>query len=86
MPTPSPADDLKGDVRVLTVQVVELTKKVDEIRSDLKNTFASKEELREVRQNVTDLKSNLGWVVKLALGLIITAVIGLVIVKGGSVR
>lgn len=83
---PAASDDLKGDVRVLTVQVGELTKKVDEIRSDLKNTFASKEELREVRQDVVEIKGHIGWIVKLALGLIVTAIIGLVIVKGGAVR
>lgn len=82
----SSGDDLKGDVRVLTFQVTELGKKVDEIRTDLKSTYASKEELKEVRQDVTDLKSSIGWVVKLALGLVITAIIGLVIVKGGAVR
>lgn len=83
---PPPGDDLRGDVRLLTYQVGELTKKFDTFSADLKQTYASKDELKEVRQDVHELKSSIGWVVKLALGLIITAVIGLVIVKGGAVR
>lgn len=56
------------------------------IRTDLKNTYASKDELMEVRQDVVELKGHIGWIVKLAVGLIVTAIIGPVIVNGGSVR
>uniref|UniRef100_A0A9E8CMZ9 Haemolysin XhlA n=1 Tax=Bosea sp. NBC_00436 TaxID=2969620 RepID=A0A9E8CMZ9_9HYPH len=79
-------DDLKGDVRLLTYKVDELSKKFDTFTADIKNTYASKVEVAEVRQDVHELKASIGWVVKLALGLVITAIIGLVIVKGGAVR
>lgn len=82
----APPPSYDGDIKLLTYKVDELGKKFDTFSADLKATYASKDELKEVRQDVHELKSSIGWVVKLALGLIITAVIGLVIVKGGAVR
>lgn len=86
MPTPPPADDLKGDVRLIGYKIDELSKRFDRFSDDIKGTYASKDEVKEVREDVAGLKAQVGWAVKLILGLVITAIIGLVIVKGGAVR
>lgn len=81
-----PGSPHEGDIKLLTWQVAELNKKFDELRVDLRNTYASKVELTEVRQDVAKLESQIGWGVKLILGLVIVAVVGLVMVKTGGGR
>jgi hypothetical protein len=53
------------------------------IREDLRNVYATKTELKEVAEDVAGLKNNVSWLVKAILGAVLTAALGLVLVKGG---
>ncbi|MBX9934577.1 MAG: hypothetical protein K2Y56_24180 [Methylobacterium sp.] len=75
--------DLKSDVRLVKYQVEQLDKKFDTLTTELKNSYATKTELSVIRDDVTSLKNNVSWIVKLILGAVIMAVLGVVLVKGG---
>ena len=75
--------DLRSDVRLLDYKFDQLDKKFDQITTKLENAYATKSELSDVREDVNAIKAQLGWAIKLVVGAIITAVIGIVLVKGG---
>lgn len=82
----SSGDDIKGDIKLLAYKVDELKEKFDKFSADIKDNYATKVEMREVRQDVSKLEGQIGWAVKLILGLVIVAVVGLVLVKTGGAR
>ena len=53
------------------------------IREDLRNVYATKAELKDVVDDVANIKGNLGWLVKSVIGAIVLAVVGLVLSKSG---
>ncbi|WP_331296774.1 hypothetical protein [Methylobacterium hispanicum] len=75
--------DLKSDVRLLAYQVAMLDKKLDRFFEEVKNNYASKADLKNVKDDVEKLSNNIGWLVKLIIGAVVVALLGLVIVKGG---
>jgi hypothetical protein len=79
-------DDFRGDMKLLTYKVDELTRKFDKFSDEIKTTYASKTEVAELRDDVHGIKGNITWLLRLVIGLIVAAVIGLVIVKGGTPR
>lgn len=50
---------------------------------ELKSNFATKTELGELDKKVNDLRNWNKWVVQIVGGLILTAIISLVVLKGG---
>ena len=71
---------------VTNAKVEEVGRLINELRSEvreLKSTFATKEELKDVREEVNSLKSWNKWVVQIIGGLILTAIIGTIVIKGG---
>ena len=79
---PAPPADLRSDVRVLTYQVGELDKKLDRFFDEVKANYASKTELVGIKEDVAKLKDNLSWLIKLVIGAVVIALLGLVISKG----
>lgn len=79
-------DDFRGDLKLLTWQVTDLNKKFDELRSDLRDKYATKDELKVVSAEVVKINGNITWLLRLVMGLVIAAVVGLVIMKGGGAR
>ena len=75
--------DLRGDVRVLMFQVGELDKKVDRFFDEVKNNYASKNELLALKEDVKSLNNNMSWVIKLIVGAVVIALLGIVVIKGG---
>lgn len=75
---------LKSDVVLLQYQVGQLDKKLDRFFDEVKNNYASKGDLQGLKDDVHDLKSNISWVIKIILGAVIAAVLGLVVMKGGG--
>ena len=54
------------------------------IREDLRNVYVTKTEFRDLVEDVTSLKNGQGWVIKIIVGAVIAAILGLVLVKGGA--
>lgn len=79
---PPPSFDLRSDVRVLAYQVSELDKKLDRFFDEVKNNYASKNELVGVKEDVAKLKDNISWLIKLVIGAVVVALLGLVVSKG----
>lgn len=75
---------MQVDVAVLKQQVSSVDKKLDALAVDLRDTYARKTELKDLGDDVKSLKESLGWVIKLILGLVVTAVVGTVIIKSGT--
>jgi len=71
---------------VTNQKVEEVGRLVNELRSEvreLKSTFATKDDLKDIREEVNGLKSWNKWVVQIIGGLILTAIIGTIVIKGG---
>lgn len=79
---PVPSFDLRSDVRILNYQVGELDKKLDRFFDEVKNSYASKGDLNGLKEDVNKLKDNLSWLIKLVIGAVVIALLGLVISKG----
>ncbi len=77
---------MRVDVAVLKEKVGSIDKKLDTLAANLANVYSTKDELKVLRDDVQGLKSNQGWIIKLIVGAVIVAVLGLVIVKGGVPR
>lgn len=77
--------DIKSDVRLLAFQVGLLDKKLDRFFEEVKNNYATKAELDGVKDGVKKLNENISWLVKIIIGAVVVALLGLVIVKGGVV-
>lgn len=75
---------LKSDVRLLQYQVGQLDKKLDCFFDEVKSNYATKGDLQSVKDDVHDLKSNISWVIKIIVGAVLAALLGLVIIKGGG--
>ncbi|MFC6047181.1 hypothetical protein ACFPYM_04965 [Methylobacterium hispanicum] len=82
-PVLSGQGDIKSDVRLLAYQVAQLDKKLDRFFEEVKNNYASKADLKNVKDDVDKLNNNIGWLVKIIIGAVVVALLGLVIVKGG---
>ena len=82
-PVLSGQGDIKSDIRLLAYQVAQLDKKLDRFFEEVKNNYASKADLKNVRDDVEKLNNNIGWLVKIIIGAVVVALLGLVIVKGG---
>jgi hypothetical protein len=61
-----------------------LGQKFDSFTQELKATYATKTDLSIIDEKVRKVQDNQGWVIKLIIGAVIIAVLGLVIVKGGT--
>ena len=60
--------------------------KLNEMAGDIKaiaTVYATKREVDDVREDVKGIKNGIGWAVKIVVGAVIVAVLGLVIAKGG---
>lgn len=85
----SPLVSMQIAQAVTNQKVEEVGRLVNELRSEvreLKSTFATKDELKDVREEVNSLKNWNKWLVQVVGGLIITAIIGTIIIKGGVPR
>lgn len=60
-----------------------LGQKFDAFTQELKATYATKTDLSIIDEKVRKVQDNQGWVIKLIIGSVIVAVLGLVISKGG---
>ena len=63
-----------------------LGQKFDAFTQELKATYATKTDLSIVDEKVRKIQDNQGWVIKLIIGAVIVAVLGLIIAKGGVPR
>ena len=77
-------------VAVLTVKVnaldktlSHLDKKLDTFFNEVKNNYATKMELKDVKDDVDKVNANIGWLVKIVVGAVVTGLLGLLLVKGG---
>lgn len=77
---------MRVDVAVLKEKVGSIDKKLDALAASLSNVYATKGDIKVLLDDVEGLKSNQGWIIKLIVGAVIVAVLGLVIVKGGVTR
>jgi hypothetical protein len=67
----------------LGTRIEALGQKFDAFTQELKSTYATKTDLSIVDEKVRKVQDNQGWVIKLIIGAVIVAVLGLVIAKGG---
>ncbi len=77
---------MRVDVAVLKEKVGSIDKKLDALAASLSNVYATRADMRVLKEDIDGLKSNQGWIIKLIVGAVIVAVLGLVIVKGGVTR
>lgn len=70
----------------LGARIEVLGQKFDAFTQELKSTYATKTDLSIVDEKVRKVQDNQGWVIKLIIGAVIVAVMGLVIAKGGVPR
>ncbi len=82
----TPAVTMRVDVAVLKEKVGSIDKKLDALAVSLANVYSTKSELKVLQDDIDGLKANQGWIIKLIVGAVIVAVLGLVIVKGGVAR
>ncbi|GJE77302.1 hypothetical protein [Methylorubrum suomiense] len=71
---------------VTNTELKELKGILSELRGEvreLKSTFATKDEFKGLQEQVNGLKNNQSWIVKIILGAVVAAVLGVVLVKGG---
>lgn len=74
------------DMAVTKEKVDAVLGDVKGLREDLRNVYATKAELKDVAEDVAGLKNNVSWLVKLIVGTVVAAVLGLVMMKGGVPR
>ena len=67
----------------LGTRIEALSQKFDAFTQDLKSNYATKTDLSIVDEKVRKVQDNQGWVIKLIIGAVIVAVLGLVIARGG---
>ncbi len=67
----------------LGTRIEALSQKFDAFTQELKSTYATKTDLSVIDEKVRKVQDNQGWVIKLIIGAVIVAVLGLVIAKGG---
>lgn len=84
-PVLSGQGDIKSDVRLLAYQVGLLDKKLDRFFDEVKNNYATKSEVENIKGDVKKVNENIGWLVKTILGAVVVALLGVVLVKGGMV-
>lgn len=77
---------MRVDVAVLKEKVGSIDKKLDALAASLSNVYTTKSEMKGLKDDIDSLKANQGWIIKLIVGAVIVAVLGLVIVKGGVPR
>lgn len=70
----------------LGTRIEALGQKFDAFTQELKTTYATKTDLSIVDEKVRKVQDNQGWVIKLIIGAVIVAVLGLVVAKGGVPR
>lgn len=71
---------------VTNQKVEEVGRLVTDLRSEvreLKSNFATKADLGELEKKVNDLRNWNSWLVKIVGGIVLTAIVGTIIVKGG---
>ena len=66
------SDEQKTAMKDLREEVKSLGKKIDD-------TYATRADLVETQKDVESLRSNISWFVKIVLGTVIVAILGLVI-------
>ena len=74
---------------VTNQKVEEVGRMVSDLRNEvreLKSNFATKSELHALEEEVQGLRNWNKWVVQIIGGLILTAIVGTIIVKGGVPR
>ena len=88
-----PARSLETSVAVVETKVDgmmerlgALTNSLNAIALDIRQTYATKEEVRVIDQKVNKISESLGWVVKLIIGAVLASVLGLVLYKSGHVQ
>ncbi len=64
-------------------RIENLGQKFDAFTQELKSSYATKTDLSIIDDKVRKVQDNQSWVIKLIIGAVIIAVLGLVIVKGG---
>ena len=67
-------------------RIENLGQKLDAFTLELKSNYATKTDLTIVDDKIRKVQDNQSWVIKLIVGAVIVAVLGLVIVKGGVPR
>jgi len=77
--------DLKSDVRLLAFQVGLLDKKLDRFFDEVKNNYATKSEVENLKDDMKKVNDSISWLVKIILGAVVAALLGVVLVKGGMV-
>lgn len=77
--------DIKSDVRLLAFQVGLLDKKLDRFFDEVKNNYATKTEVDNLKGDMKKVNDSISWLVKIILGAVVAALLGLVLVKGGMV-
>lgn len=77
--------DIKSDVRLLAFQVGLLDKKLDRFFDEVKNNYATKTEVENLKGDMKKVNDSISWLVKIILGAVVAALLGLVLVKGGMV-
>lgn len=89
----APPADVATNIAILLERSATQGERMNEMSADLKatreaiaTTYATKSEVSDVREDVRGIKNSLGWVVKIVVGAVLVAVLGLVIAKGGVVH
>lgn len=76
------------DIAVLKQQYGSIDKKLDNIAVDLRDTYARKtdvtETIKTLKEDVSKIQNAWGWFLKIIFGIIITAIMGLIVLKGGG--
>ena len=82
----SPLTHLRIAQAVTNQKVEQLVVAINELRGEvreLKSNFATKSDVHALEEEIKGIKGNQSWIVKIIIGAVVTAVLGLVLVKGG---
>lgn len=75
------------EAEALTLSIRDLTSSIDTLRGDIASTYVRKDvyeaEKREMQKEIGEHSAWILWGQRLALGLLFTALIGLVLYQGG---
>lgn len=67
-------------------RIVEMQASIEKLTERVENSYVRNSTLEPLERRISALESSQSWAVKIVLGVVITALLGLVIIQGGAIH